>query len=81
VRYRWKLNDVAIWDNRATSHTATQVFYWYSLSYHLIDIISRNDYGNDLRQGNRVVSIGEKPYFDSKSRSRREALGLEKVEF
>jgi hypothetical protein len=40
-----------------------------------------NDYGNDLRQGNRVVSIGEKPYFDPKSRSRREALGLDKVEF
>ena len=22
VRYRWKLNDVAIWDNRATQHYA-----------------------------------------------------------
>ncbi|KAF8220313.1 taurine catabolism dioxygenase [Tricholoma matsutake] len=63
VRYRWKPNDVAIWDNRTTFHTAT------------------NDYGNDLRQGNRVVSIGEKPYFDPKSRSRREALRLPKVEF
>lgn len=40
-----------------------------------------NDYGNDLRQGNRVVSIGEKPYFDPKSRSRREALRLPKVGF
>ncbi|KAM0787040.1 hypothetical protein ACM66B_006306 [Microbotryomycetes sp. NB124-2] len=28
------------------------------------------------RTGVRVVSIGEKPYFDSHSRSRREALGL-----
>ncbi len=26
------------------------------------------------RQGNRVVSIGEKPYFDPASVSRREAL-------
>jgi hypothetical protein len=26
------------------------------------------------RQGNRVVSIGEKPYFDPNSVSRREAL-------
>ncbi|KAK0708863.1 hypothetical protein B0T21DRAFT_387578 [Apiosordaria backusii] len=28
------------------------------------------------RQGNRVVSLGEKPYFDPNSKSRREALGL-----
>ncbi|KAF8530255.1 taurine catabolism dioxygenase [Hysterangium stoloniferum] len=58
VRYRWDLNDVAIWDNRSTYHTAT------------------NDYGNDRRSGDRVVSIGEKPFFDPKSRSRREALNL-----
>jgi hypothetical protein len=35
--------------------------------------VYRNDY-TDNREGNRVVGIGEKPYFDSKSRSRREAL-------
>ena len=34
-----------------------------------------NDYTGP-RQGNRVVSIGEKPYFDPASKSRREALGL-----
>ncbi|KAI1469656.1 taurine catabolism dioxygenase [Daldinia caldariorum] len=34
-----------------------------------------NDYIGK-RQGNRVVSIGEKPYFDPNSKSRREALGL-----
>ncbi|EME45512.1 hypothetical protein DOTSEDRAFT_43830 [Dothistroma septosporum NZE10] len=33
-----------------------------------------NDY-HGSRQGNRVVSLGEKPYFDAKSVSRREALG------
>ena len=32
-----------------------------------------NDYEGQ-RQGNRVVSLGEKPYFDPKSLSRREAL-------
>ncbi|KAF9467603.1 taurine catabolism dioxygenase [Collybia nuda] len=58
VRYRWKTNDIAIWDNRATFHTAT------------------NDYGEELRQGNRVVSIGEKPFLDPLSKSRREALGI-----
>ncbi|KAI0683840.1 alpha-ketoglutarate-dependent taurine dioxygenase [Cytidiella melzeri] len=34
------------------------------------------DYGKEKRVGNRVVSLGEKPYFDPSSRSRREALGL-----
>ncbi|KXN91354.1 Putative alpha-ketoglutarate-dependent sulfonate dioxygenase [Leucoagaricus sp. SymC.cos] len=57
VRYRWQPNDVAIWDNRVTCHTAT------------------HDY-TGFREGNRVVSLGEKPYFDPNSKSRREALGL-----
>ncbi|KAK7047770.1 hypothetical protein VNI00_006098 [Paramarasmius palmivorus] len=56
VRFKWNKNDVAIWDNRVTFHTAT------------------HDYEGH-RQGNRVVSIGEKPYFDPKSKSRRAALG------
>ncbi|KAJ4157454.1 hypothetical protein NW754_009097 [Fusarium falciforme] len=34
-----------------------------------------NDYIGK-RQGNRVVSLGEKPYFDPVSKSRREALGV-----
>lgn len=58
VRYRWKVNDIAIWDNRCTFHTATL------------------DYGNDRRQGNRVVSLGERPFFDPSSKSRREVLGI-----
>ncbi|KAJ7865295.1 taurine catabolism dioxygenase [Mycena olivaceomarginata] len=59
VRFRWSQNDVAIWDNRCTLHTAT----------------SEIDY-QGLRQGNRVVSVGEKPYFDPNSKSRRIALGI-----
>ncbi|KAJ7140053.1 hypothetical protein C8R43DRAFT_602220 [Mycena crocata] len=58
VRFRWNTNDIAIWDNRCTFHTAT------------------NDY-EGVREGNRVVSIGEKPYFDPNSKSRRQALGLD----
>ncbi|KAL1741167.1 hypothetical protein HDZ31DRAFT_46027 [Schizophyllum fasciatum] len=59
VRFRWGVNDLGIWDNRSTFHTAT------------------NDYDNDdKRQGNRVVSLGERPYFDPASRSRREVLGI-----
>jgi len=34
-----------------------------------------NDYHGD-RQGNRVVGVGERPFFNKKSRSRREALGI-----
>jgi len=32
---------------------------------------------DDVRIGNRVVSLGERPYLDPKSTGRREALGLE----
>ena len=35
----------------------------------------RNDYeATELRVGNRVVGLGERPYFDPKSKSRREVL-------
>lgn len=37
-------------------------------------IAIRFDYDNVPRQGNRVVSLGEKPYLDPSSLSRREAL-------
>ncbi|KAF7986710.1 hypothetical protein HWV62_20244 [Athelia sp. TMB] len=59
VRYTWGQDDLAIWDNRCTFHTAT------------------NDYPAAAhRQGNRVVSLGERPFFDPASRSRRAALEL-----
>lgn len=55
VRFKWRKNDVAIWDNRSNWHTATY------------------DY-NDVRIGDRVVSLGEAPYFDPASSSRTAAL-------
>jgi alpha-ketoglutarate-dependent taurine dioxygenase len=36
--------------------------------------------GQGPRSGQRAVSLGERPYFDEGSRSRREALGLVDVE-
>lgn len=33
--------------------------------------------GANVREGNRVVSLGEKPYLDTSSPSRRTALGLQ----
>lgn len=58
VRFKWKSpNDIAIWDNRSTFHTATY------------DIEDQGE-----RYGVRTVSIGEKPFYDPESKSRREAL-------
>ncbi|KAI6713200.1 tfdA family taurine dioxygenase [Diplocarpon mali] len=55
VRFRWGENDVAIWDNRSSWHTAT--------------------YDHDgVRIGDRVVSLGEAPYYDPASVSRKTAL-------
>ncbi|KAJ9247690.1 hypothetical protein DTO207G8_7920 [Paecilomyces variotii] len=55
VRFKWNRNDIAIWDNRSTWHTATY------------------DY-EDARAGDRVCSLGEAPYLDLRSKSRRQAL-------
>ncbi len=65
VRYKWQdVNDIAIWDNRSVYHAATP------------DYIHEGGLGE--RTGSRAVSLGEKPYFDPESKSRREALAAEK---
>ncbi|KAM0747332.1 taurine catabolism dioxygenase [Meredithblackwellia eburnea MCA 4105] len=50
------------------------VAIWSNIStFHNVTL----DYKNgQIRSGNRVVSIGEAPYLDKNSKSRREALGL-----
>ncbi|KAI9347715.1 hypothetical protein BDR26DRAFT_834280 [Obelidium mucronatum] len=60
VRFRWHKHDVAVWDNRSSFHSATTDFDADSFS----------------RAGDRATSLGEKPYFDPASTSRREALGI-----
>ncbi|KAE8376057.1 hypothetical protein BDV26DRAFT_305833 [Aspergillus bertholletiae] len=63
VRLRWQNpNDLAIWDNRSVYHAATFDY-------------RGKDFGP--RTGHRVVGLGERPYFDPKSTSRREALEAE----
>ncbi|KAF7719090.1 Taurine catabolism dioxygenase TauD/TfdA family protein [Penicillium ucsense] len=57
VRFKWRKNDLAVWDNRSMWHCATY------------------DYA-EARAGDRVASLGEAPYLDLSSKSRREALGL-----
>ncbi|KAK4126555.1 taurine catabolism dioxygenase [Parathielavia appendiculata] len=72
VRFKWKSsNDIgkfspfshthfpSIWDNRSVFHTAT---------FDYLD----GQYGE--RFGNRAVGLGERPYLDPNSTSRREAL-------
>jgi len=56
VRFKWRKNDVAIWDNRSNFHSATF------------------DYGDNVRIGDRVVALGEAPYYDPASKSRRAVL-------
>ncbi|GAA5957006.1 hypothetical protein JCM21900_001752 [Sporobolomyces salmonicolor] len=59
VRFKWDINDDAIWSNAPSLYNVTV------------------DYeGLEVCKGNRIVSLGEKPYFDPSSKSRREALGL-----
>ncbi|RKU39824.1 hypothetical protein DL546_001119 [Coniochaeta pulveracea] len=61
VRYRWQdVNDLAIWDNRSVYHSATWDYLY--------------EPGLGERTGSRAVSLGEKPYIDPQSTSRREAL-------
>ncbi|PAV22764.1 family taurine catabolism dioxygenase [Pyrrhoderma noxium] len=60
ARFKWEKNSVAIWDNRSFYHSATYDYIYTGLK----------------RQGDRVVSLGERPYFDASSKSRREDLGL-----
>lgn len=63
VRLRWQNeNDLAIWDNRSVYHAATPDYAGLGLGE---------------RSGSRAVSLGERPYFDPESKSRREALAAE----
>ncbi|KAL8292255.1 hypothetical protein RQP46_001721 [Phenoliferia psychrophenolica] len=62
VRWSWTPGTSALWDNRATIHTVSR------------------DYGTEgfnNRHGTRVSSLAEKPFYDPKSQSRREALQLD----
>lgn len=60
ARMKWTKNAAAIWNNSCVWHAATP-------DTHLVE-------GN--RTGVRASSIGEVPYLDPNSKSRREALGI-----
>jgi alpha-ketoglutarate-dependent taurine dioxygenase len=70
VRHRWTPNGMfpLIW------LMVVDVAFWDNRSsFHTITLDYRT---TDARKGNRVLSLGEKPYLDPNSKSRREALGL-----
>lgn len=65
VRFKWQskgqtYGTSAIWDNRVSEHNP----------------IPDYELTTDERHGTRVVTFGEVPYFDEKSKSQRESLGL-----
>lgn len=62
VRYKWSPNDVAIWDNRSATHSAT---FDADPSF--------------PRAGDRVVVVGETPYFDPESTGRKEWRARQKA--
>lgn len=81
MRYKWETNDVAIWNN---SSSLFVLFPLPPVPSPFLPVSSRShtvtvDYeGLNVRNGNRTVSLGERPYIDPKSKGRREALGLPK---
>ncbi|CAO0799439.1 unnamed protein product [Mucor circinelloides] len=58
VRFKWEENSVAVWDNRTTNHNA------------VFDYL----FGSNKRHGWRVTPQGEKPFYDPKSKSRKQDL-------
>lgn len=67
VRFRWEENSLAIWDNRSTLHSATDGELGGSS-------LLTADLDDNVREGTRSVSVGERPYLDAKSSGRRAAL-------
>jgi hypothetical protein len=67
VRFRWEANSLAIWDNRST-------FREFDTMAGADADAATHDIDSGLREGTRSVSLGERPYLDPKSKSRRADL-------
>ncbi|RYP78977.1 hypothetical protein DL770_006772 [Monosporascus sp. CRB-9-2] len=66
VRHRWQnANDLATWDNRSVYHAATSDYIFDNLGE---------------RTGSGAVGLGERPYFNSQSTTRREALAAQALD-
>jgi len=87
VRFRWQAGSLAIWDNVRPTHSppysrlgdeadlSPSIVISLSLKSQRSTLHSAtNDYGSATREGDRVVSVGERPYYDPNSVSREAAL-------
>lgn len=73
VRYRWGVNDLAIWDNRSTNHCAfcsSSCRFFAAADPSRPSTAATFDY-SALRKGDRAVCCGEKPYYDPNGLSRK----------
>jgi len=78
ARMHWTKQACAIWSNVCTMHAAT-VRKGFPLGFGYVNInLSKPDTHlvNGIRVGVRASGIGEVPYLDPESPSRRQALGL-----
>lgn len=78
VRFKWSPRTSALWDNRYAVTQFLRVLSDSNLLFFRITIHNASwDYeGTEPRHGTRVTSLAEKPFFDPKSPSRRQALGV-----
>ncbi|GAA5934184.1 hypothetical protein JCM1841_004662 [Sporobolomyces salmonicolor] len=87
VRFKWDINDVAIWSNAPALHNGGLYCSSFPSTPRCLSacplihrvapqLPSITRAWRCARATNRIVSLGEKPYFDPSSKSRREALGL-----
>lgn len=74
VRFRWEENSLAIWDNRSTFRMAHSLHHPMQREGADQTDAATQDLDTAKRTGTRSVSIGERPYFDPSSISRRDAL-------
>lgn len=77
VRFKWSPRTSALWDNRYVFSICCLAGF-QGVNYGRITIHNASwDYeGSEPRHGTRVTALAEKPFFDPKAKSRREALGV-----
>ena len=73
-RIAWEAGDLVMWSNSAVQRASAPLI---RPSLTRTDCATFDYADGTKRAGDRAVGIGEKPFFNTKSLSRREALALE----
>jgi alpha-ketoglutarate-dependent taurine dioxygenase len=77
VRFKWSPRTSALWDNRYVFCVCClSSFQGANCGRITIHNASWDYEGSEPRHGTRVTALAEKPFFDPKAKSRREALGV-----